>query len=195
VRPAGNVPIRDIVRRFWPDLRRFRRRLALTAIFVVLVPVVDAAQIWMFKLAIDDVLVPRDLRPMVWIAPLYVALSAVGGVVSFGGDYLTTWLGEHFLLALRARLFRHVQGLSLDFFERNRLGDVVARLTGDVQAIETFVLSGVARALSYGLEILIFAVALFYLRWELALIALLIAPVAATATRYFSRPVKPASPE
>ena len=64
---------------------------------------------------------------------------------------------------LRRRLFGHIQSLSVDSMDRRRLGDVIARLTGDVQAIESFVLSGVADGLSAILRILFFSAALFYL--------------------------------
>ena len=70
---------------------------------------------------------------------------------------------------MRTGLFRHLQSLSLDFFERRRLGDVISRLTGDISSIESFVLSGVTDALSYALRILFFGAALFYLQWDLAL--------------------------
>jgi ATP-binding cassette subfamily B protein len=195
VGPTPRVPIRDVVRRFWPYARSFRAYLALSFVLVVLVPAIEAAQIWMFKLAVDDVLVPRDLGPLPVIAAAYLSLAVLGGIVSFGNDYLSTCLGESFVLRLRTSVFRHLQGLSLDFFERRPVGDLVSRLTGDVAAIETFVVSGVTRALSYGMRIAIFAAALFYLRWELALIALVVAPVAWTATRYFSRRIKEASRE
>jgi ATP-binding cassette subfamily B protein len=110
VRSTASVPIRQIVRRFWPYARPYRRRLALSLVFVVLVPVIEAVQIWMFKLAIDDVLVPRDLTPLVWIATVYLCLGVLAGLVSFANDYLSAWLGERFLLLLRASLFRHVHG-------------------------------------------------------------------------------------
>ena len=194
-RQAPRVPVSDIARRFWPYARPYRPYLALSFVLVALTPLLDGAQIWMFKLAIDDVLVPHDLRPLAWIAAVYIGLNLAAGLVSFAGDYLGAWIGERFLFSLRTSVFRHVQRLSLDFFDRRPLGDLVSRLTGDVAAIETFVLSGVTRALAYALEIAIFAGALFYLRWELALVILVIAPVALVATRHFSRLVKQASRE
>jgi ATP-binding cassette subfamily B protein len=195
VQHAPTVPVGAIVRRFWPYARPYRKQLALSLGLIVVLPAVEAAQIWMFKLAVDDVLVPRHFTPFLWIAAAYLGLTLLGGVVSFAADYLSAWIGESFLRDLRTGLFRHVQGLSLDFFERRRLGDVLARLTGDVASIETFVLSGVARAIAYGVEIVIFAGLLFYLRWELAVVALAVAPLAWGSMRYFTRLVKQASRE
>ena len=149
----------------------------------------------MFKLVIDDVLVPRDFGPFVWIALAYLGLTLLTGVASFFDDLIATWVGERFLLSMRTTLFRHVQGLSLDFFERRRLGDVISRLTGDVASIESFVLSGVTDALSYSLRIVFFGAALFYLQWDLALAAILVVPLFWLAARHFSRLIKLASRE
>jgi ATP-binding cassette, subfamily B, bacterial len=196
--PVGHapaLPIRTILRRFWPYARPYRRQLWLSLLLIALVPAIEAAQIWMFKLAIDEVLVPQRFEPFLWIAAAYIALNLVGGLVSFANDYVSAWIGERFVLDLRTSLFQHVQGLSLDFFDRRRHGDVLARITGDVSSIETFVLSGVAKALAYALEVAIFAGLLFYLRWELALFALLVAPVAWVAMRFFTKRIKAASRE
>ena len=195
VRHARSVPIREIAQRFWPYARPYRFWLWLSFVFILLVPVIAAAQIWMFKLVIDEVLVPKDFGPFAWIAAIYLALTILAGIVSFANDYLSVWIGQRFLLELRTSVFRHLQGLSLDFFQRTRLGDVLARLTGDVSAIETFVLSGVTSAVAYAAQIAIFAGLLFYLQWELALPALLVVPLVWLAARYFTRLIKQASRE
>jgi ATP-binding cassette, subfamily B, bacterial len=195
VAQAPPVPVREIVRRFWPDARPFRRYLWLGLGLIAVVPLVETAQIWLFKLVVDDVLVPRDFRRFGWIAATYVGLTLLAGVLAFADDYVSTWIGERFLLSLRTRVFRHVQTLSLDFFERRRLGDVLARLTGDVASIENFVLSGVADAVAHALRVLLFAGALFYLDWRLALVSLFVAPLFWFLATRFGRLAKLASRE
>jgi ATP-binding cassette subfamily B protein len=164
-------------------------------VLIALVPLVDTAMIWMFKVVVDQVLVPQDFGPFLWIAAAYVGLTVVAGVLGFFDDFLANWIGERFLLDLRTRFFAHLQGLSLDFFDRRRLGDLISRLTGDIASIEAFVLSGVTDALSYLLRIVFFSAALFYLQWDLALISLLVAPLFWLAARRFSRLIKIASRE
>ncbi len=187
--------MRQIFARFWPYARPFRGWIAVSLLFVALVPLVETATIWMFKLVVDDVLVPRDFGPFWWIALAYLGLTLLDGIASFVDDYLSTWLGERFLLGLRSDFFAHLQRLSLDFFERRRLGDVLARLTGDISSIEAFVLSGMTDALSYLLRIVFFTGALFVLRWELALVSLLVAPLFWLSARRFSALIKRASRE
>ena len=195
VEQAPAVPLREVFRRFWPDARPYRRWIPMGLVFIALAAAIETAEIWMFKLVVDQVLVPGDLGPLLWIALGYLGLAIIGGLVSFGDDYLATWLAERFLMAMRTRVFAHVQRLSLDVLDRRRLGDVLARLTGDIQAIESFVLSGVAEGLSALLRIVFFTGALFYLQWDLALVALIVAPLFFFAARYFSRLIKQASRE
>ncbi|WP_031161940.1 ABC transporter ATP-binding protein, partial [Streptomyces durhamensis] len=192
---APPVSPRAVFRRFWPYTRGGRRWLVPVLFFSLLGPAVDAAEIWLFKVVVDGVLVPRDLRPLLWIAPAYLGLVVFSGILGFADDVLSTWVGERFLLSLRSDVFRHVQGLSLGFFERRRLGDVLSRVTGDVDSVETFLLSGVADILYYVVQLGVFLGLLFYLRWDLTLLALAIVPLFWVAARHFSRLIKAASRE
>ncbi|MEU7553697.1 ABC transporter ATP-binding protein [Streptomyces sp. NPDC044571] len=163
--------------------------------FSLIGPVLDAAEIWLFKVVVDEVLVPRDLGPFLWIALAYLGFVLCSGILGFADDVLSTWVSERFVLSLRSDVFRHVQRLSLGFFERRRLGDVLSRITGDVDAVETFLLSGVANALYDVVRLGVFLGLLFYLRWDLTLLALVIVPLFWWAARHFSRLIKAASRE
>jgi ATP-binding cassette, subfamily B, bacterial len=195
VAAAPVVPLREIFRRFWPYARPYRKWIAVGMLFAVAVPAIETAEIWLFKLVVDDVLVPKELAPLLPIAIAYVALTLMGGLLSFGDEYVATWVGEKFLLNLRGRLYAHVQDLSLDALDRRRLGDVLSRLTSDVQAIESFVLSGISDGLSSIVRILFFGGALFYLDWQLALVSLVVAPLFYVVAKRFSRLVKHAARE
>ncbi|MEU4112900.1 ABC transporter ATP-binding protein [Kitasatospora sp. NPDC028055] len=195
VAPAPAVSLRRAFRRFWPYTRGGRRWLTLLVVVVLLGPVVDAAMVWLFKILVDDVLVPRRFGLFLPVALGYAGLTVLAGALGFADQTLSTWVSERFLLALRADVFRHLQGLSLGFFERRRLGDVLSRLTSDVEAVETFLLSGVLDAVAYVAELAVFLGVLFYLRWELALTALVVAPLFWLTARRFSTRVKDASRE
>jgi ABC-type multidrug transport system fused ATPase/permease subunit len=195
VAEAPAVPLRAIVRRFWPYARRYRPWLLLTGLLIVLDAAVETAAVWLFKVLVDEVLVPRDLHALLWVGALFVGVTLGGGLVGFADDVLSTWVSERFLLDLRVRFYAHLQRLPLEFFEGRRLGDVLSRLTSDIQAIESFVLSGVADALSYALRVGFFVGALFWLQWDLALVALIVAPVFYLAARRTAALLKRASRE
>jgi len=189
------LSLREIFTRFWPYAGPYRWVIWLTFPFIVLGPAIDTARIWLFKDVVDEVLVPRDFGPFWWIALSYVGLTLVAGALAVGDSYLASWAGGKFVLSLRTHLFRHLQGLSLDFFERRPLGDMISRLTSDVAAIESFVLSGVGNTLSYILRIVYFTGALFYIQWGLALVSLIVAPLFWFVPQHFARVIRHASRE
>ena len=187
--------IRVIFRWFWPATRPYRGRLLASLLLVAVGPFLDTAQVWMFKLLIDDVLIPRNFQAFPAIAAGYLGIGLAQGLASFSDELLSAWLGERFVLDLRTRLFDHLHRLSVDFFDRRQLGDTLSRLTGDIDSIEALVLSGVTSTLSYAFEIVLFTGALFYLNWHLALAAMVAAPAFLAIARYFSARIKKASRE
>ena len=193
-RPLPQGP-KVIFARFWPDTRPFRGRWFLSLGLVAVAPALSAAAIWMFKILIDRVVVPHDFHLFPLLAGAYLGLAVVQGAVSFADQYLSTWVGERFVLTLRARLFDHLHALTPGFFERRQLGDLLSRLTGDIGAIEELVLSGIAQALTYLFQLVWFTGALFLLNWRLAAASLVAAPGFLVAARFFSRRIKEASRE
>jgi ATP-binding cassette subfamily B protein len=167
----------------------------VSLVLVVVAPVLDTAGIGLFKVLVDRVVVPHDFHLFPPLALVYLTLAVLQGVVSFTDHYLSTWIGERFVLGLRRRLFGHLHRLSLGFFESRPLGDLLSRLTGDTGAIENLVLSGIDRGLTYGLKLVLFTGAMFYLDWRLAAASLVAAPGFLLVARVFSGRIKRASRE
>src|SRR5439155_1531396 len=99
--------------------------------------------------------------------------------------YLTGWVGERILADLRNKLFRHLQRLSLGFYERTRGGVIISRLTNDVEALDQLVTDGVASLVQNSLTLVGTAILLFVLDWRLGLAALAVLPAMAVATAIF----------
>ncbi len=187
---AAPVTVRQLVRRFWPDAHPYRRWLPVALLLIGAATAITTAEIWLFKLLVDDVLVPGDLDALLWIAVAYLALTLVGGVVDFADSYLREWISSKFVLRLRCRLFDHVRNLPPTTLGRRRLGDLMARIIDDVRSIETFVLSGLFDAVAHLLRIVLFTGALLVLDWQLALLALIVIPVFYGLASHFSRLMK-----
>jgi len=195
VAAAPVVPVGEVFRRFWPHARPYRRLLPLVLFFVALVPAIEAATIWMYKILVDEVLVPRQFDLLLWVILAYVGLQLAEGIATFCDEYLSDWVGGRFIVSLRTQFFAHLHDLSLAFFDRQRLGDVMSRVTDDVEEIEDLMLSGLASALSYAFQLIFFTAALFYLNWQLAIVSLFVIPLFWLAARHFSRKIKVAARE
>jgi ATP-binding cassette subfamily B protein len=184
--PPPGVSARDAFRRFWPYTRGFRRWLVAGALLLVLAAAGEVAAIWLFGDITDHVLAAKNLHAFWTPALIWLQLSILTATASFGGDYLTTLVGERFLLRLRDSVFAHVQRLSPDFLDKRQTGDLMVRLTGDVEAIEQFVASGVIQTVTAAISAVFFAAAALYVRWDLALVSFAVAPLFWFAVRGFT---------
>jgi len=187
VAAAPAVPVRDVIRRFWPLAKPFRKVFVAGLLLAALLPLIEAGEIWLFKLIVDDVLVAEALGPLAIYVPVMVGLALLGAALSFGDEYAATWVGERFTFNLRRRLFAHLQTLEPDALDGRRHGDVLARITGDVRSIEALVLSALGELVTAGARLLFFGGALFLLSWKLALAALVVVPLFYFAAKRFAR--------
>ncbi len=111
--------------------------------------------------------------------------GALGLLASSAQTYFTGWTGERILADLRNTLFRHLQRLSLGFYERNRAGVIISRITNDVEALDQLVTDGVTTLVQNTLILVGSAVILFFLDWRLALAVMSVIPFMIVATAFF----------
>jgi len=137
--------------------------------------------------AINDGIRERDLEFLTLIVGLFVAVGAANLLTSSAQTYFTGWTGERILADLRNKLFRHLQRLSLGFYERNRAGVIISRLTNDVDALDQLVTDGVTTLVQSTLLLFGTSIILFLLDWRLALVTLTVMPLMAIATALFRR--------
>ena len=118
---------------------------------------------------------------------LFLVAGGLATAFTYGQTYFTGWTGERMLADLRNHVFRHLQRLSLGFYERNRAGVIISRLTNDVEALDQLVTDGVTSLVQNTLTLALSAVVLFFLDWRLALATLTIVPPMALATAWFRK--------
>ncbi|MGW7424309.1 ABC transporter ATP-binding protein [Streptomyces sp. NPDC054813] len=180
-------------RRFWPLTRGDRRWLGAIIACVVVSALAETAAILLFADLTDNALAAGSLSAFWGPAGAWLGVAALGAFVGYCGNSLATWTAERFVLRLRAKVFRHVQDLPPHFFQRHRQGDLVERLTGDVEAIEQMVVSGVVGTVAAAFSAVFYAAAAFWLRWDLALATFVLAPLFLVAARRFSGRIRSAS--
>ncbi|WP_406008163.1 ABC transporter ATP-binding protein/permease [Streptomyces sp. NBC_00637] len=184
---------REAFRRFWPLTRGDRGWMLVIVACVVVSALTETASILLFAELTDNALEAGSLAAFWGPAGAWLGVAALGALVGYLGNSLATWTAERFVLRLRANVFGHVQELPPHFFQRHRRGDLVERLTGDVEAIEQLVVSGVVGTISAGFSAVFYAVAALWLRWDLALATFILAPLFLLAARRFSGRIKQAS--
>jgi ATP-binding cassette subfamily B protein len=165
----------------------YRRRTILAIVALLAATATSLAPPYLAKLAIDDGIRQEDLTLLGWIVAALLAAGLLNWGASMAQTYLTGWVGERILTDLRRRLFRHLQRLSLGYYERNRAGTVISRLTNDVEALDQLVTDGVTSLVQNSLTLFGSAIILFFLDWRLALATLVVFPLMSIATAIFRR--------
>ena len=140
---------------------------------------------YLAKVAIDDAIVPGDLTVLAWIVTAYLAVSIVGFAAQGVQTYQVGYAGERVLTDLRGDLFGHLQHLELGYYERNRAGVLISRLTNDVEALQQLVTDGLTSTVSSTLSLVGSTVILLFLDWRLALATIVVFPLMAIATALF----------
>jgi ATP-binding cassette subfamily B protein len=158
------------------------------AVFALLVGTTAAlGPPFLAKLAIDEGIREADLGALTIIVVAFFILGAIGWLAGTVQTYLTSWVGERVLADLRVRLFRHLGRLSLGYYERNRTGAIVSRLTNDVEALDQLVTDGLTSLVQNTLVLAGSAVILVVIDWRLALATLAVFPLMTVATMLFRR--------
>jgi ABC-type multidrug transport system fused ATPase/permease subunit len=169
----------------WRLMTPYRRRAAFSVFSLLTATATALAPPYLAKYALDDAVSHQDGGRLYLVVGIFVAAGLANWAMFYLETYMTGWVGERVLADLRTTLFGHLQRLSLGFYERNRAGVIISRLTNDVEAIDQLVTDGVTTLVQSTLTLLGTAVILFVLDWRLALATCAVIPLMGVATALF----------
>jgi ATP-binding cassette subfamily B protein len=164
------------VRRILPYVKEYRWKVILLLILTALGSVSTVANPLLFGVIIDDGILPRRLHVVVALAVLVVIISSVNALVTFAGGWTSAQISEGLIYDLRTRAFEHVQRQPLAFFTRSQTGSLVSRLNTDVIGAQQAVTTLLSQTVSTLLTLSLTLAAMFYLSWQITVIALALVP-------------------
>jgi subfamily B ATP-binding cassette protein MsbA len=164
--------ILSFVKPHWP-------RLLLAMVFMAVVSAITAAFALLTKNILDDIFINRNTFLLKVIPLVVVGLGILKGVSTFAQAYLINYVGQRIVADLRQRLYAHLQTLSLSFFDRTPTGVLMARITNDVNSIQGAVSNAVTGLVKDVFTTVGLVGVLFYRDWQMAMIAVLVFPLAA----------------
>src|SRR5579885_1598430 len=119
-----------------------------------------------------------------------ILIAAVSAVSTYGEKYLTTSVGQRVMHDLRLTLYNHIQRLSLAYFAEQKTGDLIIRMTSDIDAVQDFVSSALLGILVNVMTLLGMLGVMFYLDWRFTLISLSVAPAPFLVVYSYTRRIK-----
>jgi len=169
----------------WRLTKPYRLRTFFSVFSLLAATATALAPPFLAKYALDDAINDTTGQKLVLVVAIFVAAGLANWGMNYVETYMTGWVGERILADLRKQLFGHLQKLSLGFYERNRAGVLISRMTNDVEAIDQLVTDGVTTLAQSTLTLGGTAVLLFVLDWQLALATLAVIPLMIVATALF----------
>jgi ATP-binding cassette, subfamily B, bacterial len=184
--------------------------LSLGFLAVVGEAIANLLQPWPLKLVLDEVFkghsgksdlphfvyhfLGSDKLATVKFACLSViAIALLDAISTYGEKYLTTSVGQWVTYDLRRGIYAHMQRLSLSFHDQNRTGDLISRVTSDVDDIQSFISSGLLSSLINVITLIGMVGVMFWLNWQFTLIALSVAPILFVVVYTYTRRIKKAA--
>ncbi len=165
-------------------------RLALSAVCSALVAGSTALMAYLVKPALDDVLIEKD-RQMLYLLPLAaIVVSFIRGMTAYWNDYLLSYVGQNIIRRLKNRLYGHMQALSLAFFQKERTGDLMSRITSDVSIVNSMFTSSITGGIRDGFLVISLAFVVFFMIPQLALFAFIVLPMAFYPIFRFGRRIR-----
>src|SRR4051812_7769610 len=166
----------SLVRCFLPFLEGIRSRWAQAALLLALPSVFGAGLLWAVKLLIDEVFVAQKFDRLPLLLALYLIIGVAKAAVSYFATRLDASVMERIALKIRVRLYDHILRVSPGSLRRHNNGDLLTRLSGDVERVEYLIYSGPLALFADVFAATLFIGSLLLLSWELTLCALLVSP-------------------
>ncbi len=180
-----------ILKRLFRYVQPYWKPLLLTSFLLLSQTILNLLPPLFQRAIVDRVIGQQDLSHLTTLIGALIAIHFLLQLVDFGDLYIRHALGERVIFDLRVRIYAHLQRLSLSFFEQTSTGELMSRVTNDVNALEQFVTHGVALTALDFLRLLGAVGVLLWLDWRLALVVLIPLPIIAVALRWFNRRVRP----
>ncbi|OGO19806.1 MAG: multidrug ABC transporter ATP-binding protein [Chloroflexi bacterium RBG_16_48_8] len=168
---------RKALSRLIPYLNPFKPTLIFVIVLVLLYTVLGLLGPYLMGIAIDDYILAKDLPGLARIALWMLIVYLLGGGFQTASDWIMAGISQRALKLLRRDLFEHLQSLSLSFFDRNPAGELMSRLTNDIDAINQALSQNVTSLIASMLSLLGIMIAMFLLNFWLALSSLLVVPI------------------
>ncbi len=145
---------------------------------------------YLIGIALDKYVATGDVPGLVRII-LYILAALLGeSLMLVGSTYLTNWIGQGVLYSMRNAVFRKLQSLHVQYFDRNPLGRLITRTTNDIEAIDDLVSSGVVNMMGDLLRIIFIVFFMLKMNWELTLVALSVMPLLIYFSFQFKKKVR-----
>ena len=172
-----------LLKRVFSYLKPYSKQLILVLICIIvssffsLMPSIITGKI------LDDGLMKKDFAALIYYIVLSLIVTLLASLIGVAETYINTWIAQHITFDMRNQMYRHLQNMSQRFFTTNNQGDIITRMTSDIDGVKSVITSTFSSILSNSITLIIAMIAMFQKNWILALVGIIIVPIFTVPTR------------
>jgi len=167
----------DIFKRLLKLTKPHLPRFAVAMVCMLIVGALTSALAFLVKPALDDIFLKKNADMLKWIPLAVIFIYLIKGSCSYFQTILMNFIGQRIVADLRYRLYEQIQKQSLTFFAKHHTGELMSRITNDVNSIQHAVAEAVTSLLKDSFTLLSLVFVIFYRDWQLAIIAMFVFPL------------------
>jgi len=173
-------------------VKPYMPRLVVAIICIIVAASANLYIPWIIKDVIDDVLTSKNMAMLNMISVGIVLVFFVRGIFFYGQTYLMSFIGQKVIIDIREAVYRHLQKLSLSYFDKRQTGTIMSYVTNDVAALQNALIESVVEMVTEGMILVGSLGAMFYLHWKLSLLTLTTLPLVALTINIFGKKLRKA---
>lgn len=185
----------EVYKRLLVFVKPYFPRLILGVICMIIAAGAYILVPWLIKNVVDKVLADKDMNTLNLIVGGILLLFMVRGVAVYGQTYTMAYIGQRVIIDIREHVYRHLQRLSLAYFDRRKTGVIMSNLTNDVNALQVAIVDNLVTAVTEGVTLVGSLFSMLYLDWRLTLLTLIIVPLVLGITSIFGKRLRLAGHE
>ncbi|AJI84154.1 lipid transporter ATP-binding/permease [Yersinia enterocolitica] len=174
-------------RRLWPLISPYKTGLVVAAIALILNAASDTFMLSLLKPLLDDGFGKANSSILKWMPLAVIGLMVVRGVTGFVSSYCISWVSGKVVMHIRRRLFSHMMGMPVSFFDQQSTGTLLSRITYDSEQVAASSSGALVTVVREGASIIGLFIMMFYYSWQLSLILIVIAPIVSVSIRLVSK--------
>lgn len=180
----------DLIRRLYFFFKPYRWWAVLAIVLTLSAAFLATVRPKLTQVAVDDYMAVGDVEGLFWIITL-LGLALVGEfIILVLNTYLTRWFGQGALYGLRNAVFKKIQSLHVQFFDKNPIGRLITRTTNDIEALSELLSDGIVNMIGDLFRIFFILYFMLVMSWELTIIAILVLPILFYSTFWFKGKVR-----
>ncbi|KAA9001391.1 lipid A ABC transporter ATP-binding protein/permease MsbA [Affinibrenneria salicis] len=174
-------------RRLWPMISPFKTGLMVAAGALIVNAAGDTLMLSLLKPLLDEGFGKADASILVWMPLVVIGLMLLRGVSGYVSSYCVAWVSGKVVMGMRRRLFSHIMGMPVAFFDQQSTGTLLSRITYDSEQVAASSSGALITVVREGASIIGLFILMFYYSWQLSIILIVIAPIVSIAIRMVSK--------